>query len=94
MSAPNVYWNAFLKLTMHVLHRDKAAFSPMQYGRFSLDFWFIRGSVYMSFSVSQFIPPCRYPLGAHMLVLCVGASISALLPIPLLITKYTFLLWL
>ena len=85
----NVYWNAFLKLTMYVLHTDKASFSPMQYSRFSLDFYLIRGSVYMSSPVSQFIPPCHYPLGVHMFVLCVGVSISALLPIPLLTTKYT-----
>ena len=69
--------------------QTKLLFSPVQYGRFSLDFCFIRGSIYMSFSISQFIPPCHYPLGIHMFVLCVGISISALLPIPLLITKYT-----
>ena len=67
----------FFGFPSHLGHHSALSRVPCAYSSFSLAICFIHGTVYMSISISQFIPsPCS-SLGVYMFVLYTCVSISA-----------------
>ena len=54
--APNMYWNAFLRLSSYMSYKQDFYPHPVLYSRFLTAIRFIHSSVYMSIPTSQSIP--------------------------------------